>query len=151
MTETKQTDASEATLAVELAQVDAVEAQEVETELQAVENEAAEVEESTVEAVELEAKQAEPVLFSQADLVKMATDFGAEVTAQVVAKGGNYQDARELAYQGEKAELEALRKEVAQLKASRQSASGASPIAFADGEKRTQKPKRLRDACFTAK
>jgi len=129
--------------AVELAQVEA--AEEVETapkeaaELsQAVEEEVAEVVE-TVEAVEAEAEVAEEVNFSQGDLVKIITDFGAEITTQVVTNGGNYDDARELFHQAEKAELEALRKEVAELKAGKPVATGASPIAFADGEKRKTK------------
>lgn len=131
--------------AVELAQVEA--AEEVETatneeaaELsQAVEEEVAEVAEAAVEAVEAEAEQPEEVQFSQSDIVKMHTDFGADIALQVMTNGGNYADARELHHKAEKAELESLRKQVAELQAAKPVASGASPIAFADGEKRKTK------------
>ena len=146
MEPTDNTKAKEAE-AVELAQVAA--AEEVETatnedtkaaELsQAVEEEVAEVAVAAVEAVEAEAEQVEEVQFSQSDIVKMHTDFGADIALQVMTNGGNYDDARELFHQAEKAELEALRKEVAELKAAKPHASGSSPIAFADGEKRKTK------------
>ena len=127
---------------VELAQVEAVEVEEAETvtELsQAVEEEVAEVAVAAVEAVEAEAEEVEPVTFTQAQFSAIVTDFGADIAVQVATNGGNYDDAKELFHQAEKAELEALRAEVAELKAAKPVASGASPIAFADGEKR--KPK----------
>ena len=105
-----------------------------------VEEEVAEVAEvATVEAVEAEVEEVESMQFTQAELVRMVTEFGADIMTQVVTNGGNYEDARELFHQAEKAELEALRKEVAELKAAKPVASGASPIAFADGEKRKTK------------
>jgi len=137
--------------AVELAKVEAVEATETApAELtQAVEEETAEAVEA-VEAVEAEAEQVEEVQFSQSEFVKIVTEFGQDIAVQVATNGGNYDDAKELFHQAEKAELVALRAEVAELKASKPNASGASPVAFADGEKRTPKPKRLREAKFTA-
>ena len=131
--------------AVELAQVEAAEEvetanEESATELsQAVEEEVAEVAVAAVEAVEAEAEEVEELQFSQSDIVKMHTEFGADIAFQVMTNGGNYDDAKELFHQAERAELEALRAEVAELKATKPVASGASPIAFADGEKR--KPK----------
>ena len=141
MSQPENTDAKEAT-AVELAQVEAAEVVESAeaVEVQAVEEEVAEVAElAAVEAPEAEAEPAQEVTFSQSDLVKMITDFGAEIATQVVTNGGNYTDAQELFHQAEKAELESLRAEVAELKAAKPIASGASPVAFADGEKRKTK------------
>ena len=126
--------------AVELAKVEAVEATETApAELtQAVEEETAEAVEA-VEAVEAEAEQVEEVQFSQSEFVKIVTEFGQDIAVQVATNGGNYADAKELSHQAEKAELVALRAEVAELKASKPNASGASPVAFADGEKRKTK------------
>lgn len=144
MSKPEQAEAKEAPEAVELAQVEA--AEEVETandnaaELsQAVEEEVVEAADAAVEAVEAEAEPVEDKQFSQQEFVRIVTDFGADIATQVVTNGGNYADARELHYQAEKAELESLRKEVAELKAAKPSASGASPVAFADGEKRKKK------------
>ena len=125
--------------AVELAQVEAAEEQPEATELsQAVEEETAEAVEA-VEAVEAEAEEVEQVQFSQADFVKMVTEFGADITTQVITNGGNYEDAKALHQEAKDAELEALRKEVAELKASKKEEAGASPVAFADGESRKTK------------
>jgi hypothetical protein len=138
---------------VELAQVEAVEVEQAETvtELnQAVEEEVAEGV-APVEVTEAEAEEVEPVTFTQAQFSAIVTDFGAEIAVQVATNGGNYEDAKELFHQAEKAELEVLRAEVAELRAAKPVASGASPVAFADGEKRNPTPKRLRYASFTSK
>ena len=138
--------------AVELAQVEAVEESEAApAELtQAVEEETVEVAEAAVEAVEAEAEQVEVATFTAESFAKIVTDFGQDIAVQVATNGGNYDDAKELHQEAERAELVALRAEVAELKAQKPVASGASPVAFADGEKRTPKPKRLREAKFTA-
>jgi hypothetical protein len=141
MSKPEQADATEAKPAVELAQVEAVEAIETAPAeaVQAVEEDVAELAQADVEAPEAEAEVVEPVQFSQDELVKMTTDFGQDITMQVVTNGGNYADAQELFHQAEKAELVALRAENAELKAQKPVVSGASPVAFADGEKRKSK------------
>jgi hypothetical protein len=141
MSKPEQADATEAKPAVELAQVEAVEAIETAPAeaVQAVEEDVAELAQADVEAPEAEAEVVEPVQFSQDELVKMTTDFGQDITMQVVTNGGNYADAKELHQASKDAELEALRAEVAELKAQKPIASGASPVAFADGEKRKSK------------
>ena len=153
MSQPEQAPADEAVdSAVELAQVEAVEATETApAELsQAVEEETVEVAEAAVEAVEAEAEQVEVATFTAESFAKIVTDFGQDIAVQVATNGGNYDDAKELHQAAERAELVALRAEVAELKAQKPVASGASPVAFADGEKRTPKPKRLREAKFTA-
>jgi hypothetical protein len=127
--------------AVELAQVEAVEATETApAELsQAVEEETVEVAEAAVEAVEAEAEQVEVATFTAESFAKIVTDFGQDIAVQVATNGGNYDDAKELHQAAERAELVALRAEVAELKAQKPNASSASPVAFADGEKRKTK------------
>jgi hypothetical protein len=143
MSQPEKAEAKEADKAVELAEVEAAEvvenAEAVELSQEAVEEEVAEVVDAAVEAVEAEAEPVEDKQFSQSEFVKIVADFGADIATKVVTNGGDYADARELHYQAEKAELESLRKQVAELQAAKPSVSGASPIAFADGEKRKTK------------
>ena len=141
---TDKAEANEADSAVELAQVEAVEevdaAPEQATEMsQAVEEEVVEVAEAAVEAVEAEAEQVEVATFTAESFAKIVTDFGQDIAVQVATNGGNYDDAKELHQAAERAELVALRAEVAELKAQKPNASSASPVAFADGEKRKTK------------
>jgi len=126
------TEATEAQ-AVELAQVEAAEvvenAEAVEL-TQAVEEDTAEVAEAAVEAVEAEAEVVEEATFTAAEFATIVTDFGQDIAVQVATNGGNYADAKELHHQAEKAELEALRKENAELKARPAPVTGAKPASF---------------------
>lgn len=120
MPEAKDEKAAEAPEAVELAQVEAAEEQTDANELsQAVEEEIAEAPvEEAVEAVEAEAEESEEVTtFTASDVAKMVTDFGQEIALKVVTNGGNYDDARELHLEAERAELAELREYKAQQEA----------------------------------
>ena len=126
---------------VELAQVEA--AEEVETatneeatELsQAVEEEAVEVvpEGAAVEAVDAEADTPDEVLFTQSAIADMVTEFGHEIALQVVTNGGTYADAKQLQSEADRAELLALREEVASLKAATP-AKAAKVAAFSSND-----------------
>jgi len=115
-----------------LAQVIAVEdvAAPVKELSQAVEVEAVEVVVAAVEAEEAEAEPVKEVLFTQADLVRMVSEFGQEIALQTVTNGGTYEDARQLHAEAERAELLALRAELAELKAQPAPIKGAQPASF---------------------
>ena len=132
MPETTKPASEVAEAAVELAQVEAVEATETApVELtQAVEEDTAEVAEAAVEAVEAEAEVVEEATFTAAEFATIVTNFGQDIAVQVATNGGNYADAKELHHQAEKAELEALRKENAELKARPAPVTGAKPASF---------------------
>ena len=141
---------TEAAEAVELSQTDAVEATET-APVETAADEAAELSQ-TVEPVEAEAAEAvepeaaeveEPTettaTFSQAEFVRIVTDFGAEIATETVSNGGTYDDALHLSHRKQAQELAELRDRVAELSKDNAKKSGASPATFADGENHKRK------------
>jgi len=121
---------------------EAVEVDAAETSEEVVEAEEAEVEadENTdePEAVELseESKAEESDEVSRTELARISNDFGAEILAQVVKDGGDYQTALHLAYKAECEKSAALETALSEAKASK---SGQPvPVAAAP-----EKPKSL--------
>lgn len=119
------------------------EAAEVATTEEVV-DETTELSQETVEVVEAEADEAvdadaaeveeeeQDAQFSASEFTRIVTAFGAEVAAEVVANGGNYTDALQLAFEKQAEELAEAKAAIAELSANPRTASQA--VAFADGE-----------------
>lgn len=110
---------------------------------------------AAVEVVVQEAEKTETepaaLSLSVSDLKRISAEFGNDIAIQTALTGGTYSTALSVAYEAQKAELTAVRAELAALKASGATAiapSTASPAKFADGEKpkRSSAPIKMRDA-----
>lgn len=123
------------------------------TQSQAVETAFAEAAETpAVDAKQVEATpeptneaEAQTATFSTAEFQRIAKNFGAEVAAEVVAEGGDYNTALQLSHDRIQAENSVLQEKVAKLTASQEPSRGTDPVTFGDGSE-AKKKKKLRDA-----